>query len=550
VALAGTVSVGAQEQLPLDRLFTGDVRVDVVEIEVFVTDADGRPVFGLDREAFSLWVDGREMAISNFRSPPAPMIETTDTPSNEEVEIASAPPRHLAVFVDRMHLLPDRRAEILASLQAFLDQRLEADDRVMLAAYDGRIQVLSPFGDDPANLHDAIREVDSTHPSALEARADFLAILRCLEVQCQMPEYLWDSVRIFAREQRHHSRIMLAHLGSFIESLAGLPGRRAVLLVSDGIPVRPGESLFAAYQQRYEWVEHYGPVEYRTEANRLSLSADIEALTDLANERRVTIYSLNGGGVVNNPLATKSASLSGSQIIDIEIDFVRDSNFLGSLDRMAVATGGRTVLKPTDQTMAVVGQDLETAYSLGFNPGHEPDDKTRKIAVRVEGKGLRVRHRPSYRLATDEGRAAELTRLALITSEGANPLQISAEFAPGAQKQRRRYVVEAAVRIPVTPLTLIADAGRLRGELDVTFLLEDEDGNSTPLQNDQLPLDLPGGAASDPSGGHLTYDVGLLVRSGNHRLALTVTDVLGSTSSTLSWDLTVTADGSVSVVAR
>jgi len=547
-----TTELTAQETPPPDRLFTDRVRVDVVDVEVSVTDGKGRPVYGLDRSEFEILVDGRTVEISNFRAPLPPV----DRPAGERPAtppgVEPSPPRYLAVFVDQSNLRPDRRAAIMASLRGFLDERLAQGDRVMVAAYDSRVEVLSGFGDDAAALGEAIGAVEVTAPSTFETQAEFNRILRCLEVTCQDPELIWDEVRIYARFLRHRNRIMLAHLGNFIDSLAGLPGRRSVLLVSDGIAVRPGESLFAAYQQRYTAVEHYGPIQYRFEANRYSLTDDIRELTDLANERRVTIFSLNGGGVVGNPLALQSVAVSASQMVDVQIDFIRDSNYSGSLERVAVATGGEVIFKPTDETLDGLGRDLDGSYSLGFNPGHEPDDQTRSIKVKVLGNGYKVRHRENYRLATDEGKASDLTRLALITAEAQNPLGSSVEFVPNAERQGRTYVVAAAIRIPLEPLTLVpVGSDRVHGDLEITFLLEDEEGHSTPIQKGALPLDLPANAADVAGPAHITYDVGFLLRAGDgQRLALTVTDTLGGQSSTVSWIIGVARDGSLSATER
>jgi len=49
---------------------------------------------------------------------------------------------------------------------------------------------------------------------------------------------------------------------------------------------------------------------------------------------------------------------------------------------------------------------------------------------------------------------------------------------------------------------------------------------------------------------HITYDVGFKVRVGDHRLALSVTDQLSSTASTLTWNLAIGSDGAVVVTER
>ena len=53
-AAALSTASTAQDVQPQESRFSGSVRVDVVEVEVFVTDSQGMPVYGLDREDFHL----------------------------------------------------------------------------------------------------------------------------------------------------------------------------------------------------------------------------------------------------------------------------------------------------------------------------------------------------------------------------------------------------------------------------------------------------------------------------------------------------------------
>jgi hypothetical protein len=89
-----------------------------------------------------------------------------------------------------------------------------------------------------------------------------------------------------------------------------------------------------------------------------------------------------------------------------------------------------------------------------------------------------------------------------------------------------------------------------QGRLEFTFYLEDEKGATTPIQETELPLELPGEAVTSTTPNHITYDLGFKVRQGNHRLALSVTDPLGSATSTLTWGLTVDGEGRVIVTDR
>ena len=66
VALACLAGVSAAAQdLPA---ITEVVEVRVVNVDVVVSDAEGRPVHGLERQDFELSVNGRPMAIDYFNS--------------------------------------------------------------------------------------------------------------------------------------------------------------------------------------------------------------------------------------------------------------------------------------------------------------------------------------------------------------------------------------------------------------------------------------------------------------------------------------------------
>ncbi len=302
----------AQETPPSDRVFTDSVRVDVVNVEVFVTDKAGNPVYGLQREDFELIVKGQQMEISNFYAPPPPDVQPAEPgPIALEAVEVPPPPRHIVVFVDHTNLMPTRRQEVMDSLRGLIEERIAQGDRVMVTAYDSRVDVLSNFGDDLEAHLAALETIVKTTASTFQTQSDYNRILRCIELQCNDADIIRQDIDTYARELRHRSRIMLAHLGTVIDSTAGLSGRRSLLLVGDGIAVLPGQSLYAIYQNQY--VGQDGAMRSRFEAQRFSIDREIDEVTDLANARRVTIYALNGGGVVGNPLSMSSATFSSTQ---------------------------------------------------------------------------------------------------------------------------------------------------------------------------------------------------------------------------------------------
>ena len=51
---------------PEDEIFLDRVAVDIVNVEVYVTDTEGNPVPGLTREDFTVVEDGRPVEVVNF----------------------------------------------------------------------------------------------------------------------------------------------------------------------------------------------------------------------------------------------------------------------------------------------------------------------------------------------------------------------------------------------------------------------------------------------------------------------------------------------------
>ena len=69
LGLAAALPAAAQPgdtRSPSGPGFVEVVNVEVVNVDVYVTDADGKPVLGLGPDDFELRVDGRAVPISNF----------------------------------------------------------------------------------------------------------------------------------------------------------------------------------------------------------------------------------------------------------------------------------------------------------------------------------------------------------------------------------------------------------------------------------------------------------------------------------------------------
>ncbi|HSS52817.1 MAG TPA: VWA domain-containing protein, partial [Thermoanaerobaculia bacterium] len=166
------------------------VDVNVVNVEVYVTDAGGKPVTGLRERDFEVREDGRRVSISNFAalagsSAAARKSAPADRPEKPEaLQAEPAEPWNLIVFVDNAEIHPASRTRALQQVRDFLSQKLAPGDRVMVVSLDAGLRVRLPFSTDRAAVDAALKEVEGLATQGLSIdRARRQAYQNILTVQ-------------------------------------------------------------------------------------------------------------------------------------------------------------------------------------------------------------------------------------------------------------------------------------------------------------------------------------------------------------------------------
>ena len=121
------------------------------------------------------------------------------------------------------------------------------------------------------------------------------------------------SARTLAEGRTQRVRASLQALGGLCDQLGRMPGRKALLYLSDGLPLRPGDSLLEAWTAKFEtWaVQNDGDIRDRSrtpEAARefqrvsstlgvgaLDLGKDFDQLAARASDSRVAFYPITRG---------------------------------------------------------------------------------------------------------------------------------------------------------------------------------------------------------------------------------------------------------------
>lgn len=530
-----------QEPIP-DQPFAESIDVEVANVEVYVTGRDGRPVQGLSRDDFELLVDGRKVEIVNFSevaegsgvpakepSPVHPETAVASPPVSSPPEIAAPAPEpdplSLVVFVDNDNLRPFGRNRVLRQLRSFLDSSVGPRDRVMLVTHDQGLNVRRPLAAGRGSLTEDLAKLEKLAARGVLQDSQLRQTLQLVrELGCEREDEAEQVARSYAQGVSGDAKMTLNALASLVESLSGLEGRRAVLYVSDGFAMHPGEEVFGVLGEMCG-----ASTSFKAE----DLSAPFRKLTQLANANGVTFFTLEAAGVRN--LGSVSAE-DQSRLLSTELDLAKMGDSQQVLFNLASETGGRAVLNGNDiqADLTRVAGDLRSYYSLGYAPARSGDGKVHAIDVKVKREGARVRNRTTYTDRPREERIAARVQTALLHGVVDNPLQAALELVSSEPAERGQHLVTLRVRLPLKQVVMVSQGGVWTGQLTLWVGARDAAGRMAPVQKVRVPIRIPA-----PSGGGkeqldrlFAYDIRMrMAERGEQTVALGIQDDLGHATS-------------------
>ncbi len=575
--LPGAIQAQPEPAPEAPSTFAETIDVRVVNVDVWVTDRDGNPVTGLAANDFEVRENGRPVEVSNFfeftdgldasARERAASARRDGQPSdlNRFIPAEPPPPEHrlsLMVYIDNNNLTPTDRNRLLPFLRNFLSVQLSPYDRAMLAVYDsGSFEVGLPFTTEAWRVAEATGEVARVIGSRDRIESQRLDILR--EIDDDMVRYnaVIELVRDFAAQVRSEVDASIANVDNAIRTMAGLPGRKAILYISNGLPMRPAEDLFRAIEERFSdsrgrW--RTAPQAGSLFANARSIdaaNASLEAYQyDLARRFDELASLANANGVTFHSVAAAGARISGMNTADLRfsnsIEFTRAANLEEPLLRLADRTGGRAIVNTRNFAGGFdrIASDLQNRYSLGYSPTHIERGDTHRIEVELTdearrryGRRLSIRHRDSYVDKPASARMADLTLAALSMGEAANPMgvRISPVRGPGSEARLESGEVQSRmlVAIPIGPLTLAPTADGHEARVRLWVQVIDEEGRVSEVTEHPVPVLVKEGEIEDARELSWPFAVDVVTAPGPHRVAVGVRDDLAATTSVVTFDL-------------
>ena len=414
-----SVPQSTQPQKPEDTDVV-KITTNLVQVDAVVTDKDGKIVSDLKPDEVEILEDGRKQKITNFSynvsetSRPDKAAQPDKAAKPADKNTPSIPPgklrpedirRTIAIVVDDLGLSFESTSYVRRALKKFVDEQIQPGDLVAIIRTSGGMGVLQQFTADKRQLYAAVERVkwNSLGRSGASPFAP---------MEPPMPGGKGAAVDA-ANEDLNRFREDVFAVGTLgainyvVQGLKGLPGRKSILLVSDGFRIFGTENLR----------EYPG----KTQSKEYMAMERVRRLVDQANRASVVIYTMNATGLQYYGLnaADSTYGRTADEVRD-ELNKRRDAAWENQegLDYLAHETGGIAIRNNNDLSAGIkrVLEDQRGYYLIGYRPDNSTFDARtgrrtfHKLSLKITRPGkYNVRMRNGFYGVTDAERAEPRT---------------------------------------------------------------------------------------------------------------------------------------------
>ena len=431
--LAPTAAQQQQPPKPQEDVVRTDT--NLVQIDVVVTDKNGKQVIDLKPEDFVVSEDGKKRLVTHFSYISAVSQPETAAPIPEESKTTAelVKPvrlkreqvrRTVALVIDDLGLSYESFGFARKALTKFVDEQMQPNDTVAILRTSAGVGALQQFTSDKRQLHAAISRVrwnptgrGGLHPGGTMNEASNGADIR-------------DSIQY--TEEAEESRAgtysvgTMGTINAIVKGMGEMPGRKSIVLISEAFEID------------------------NAQGRNMQLVQELRRVTDEANANSVTIYTVDASGLQSHTFTASDtvagyhsmANLSApigmnppprtlARIDTMTSRNERDTNSpfrrLGTLSSMrgqqlgethtvlsylAQRTGGIFMPNRNDLGNSVqrIMQDQQGYYLIGFRPDESTitaagTRRLHDLKVKVKRSGLKVRSRAGYLGVNYENRA-------------------------------------------------------------------------------------------------------------------------------------------------
>ncbi len=507
------------------------MEIHIVNVDVIVTDGDGKRVHGLTRDDFEIIEDGKLQPLSHFAEyrgtgGSALTPEAAETLGEKPLDQPSQR-RTMVIFIEKFKLPGFRVDPFFASVKDLVRSSLRSGDSVSVVTFDSTAKVrLSPTSDvsvveqhldeirreciGPVTDRIAVVATEAAEVRAFEAEgAAMLAKRGLANSRPSSDDTAIHAARIHTVEARVEMNRRVATINTLLHGMAGIEGKKMLLLASH----RLGEFVGAEYYYAAGISNDNIPAQERAELDNRQA---VRSIIANANAAGVTIYPVFPTGLDYTPADPSTPDISRSVLL----------NEMVMLKEIADKTGGVTSYGTANTAVLMprVAEDLSDYYSLAYRAAARNEDAARKIVVKTKDRKLNVRSRREFVEKTDDTRMRDRVLAALHDASLDSSFQLGAEVGQPTKVSRKTQTAPLKIRIPIKALTLLPQGDKHSGSFTVYAITGGRLGDVSEVTRRTQTFDIPAGDLDRARAGHFTYNFDVIVNDKTKQLAVGVLD--------------------------
>ena len=429
------VAVANADQQQTAQRATGSEKAGVtaVLVDVVVRDKKGMPVRDLQESDFEILEDGASQAVGSFTpifeaeasmgaapvATAAPVVARTGAEGTGAIPPAAKVTPITALVFDR--LSPEGRQLAVKAARAYVSEKDPLPSMMGVFGVDLAFTSYASFTKDRAALQKALDTIETRASSTFgmdrdqKARIEDNAAFTQQQAEsatgasqgaagadaqlAQMAKDMATGFETLERDEQGYTSVN--GLFAIIGAMRQLPGRKSVVLFSEGVAIPPAvHRLFLgvidAANRANVSIYTMDAAGLRTDSEQRKIADQVNA----AGKRGLTSYA-------SSPRRESSGNEPLTKALELNEDVLRQDPHTG-LGELAQGTGG-LIFESTNNLRSGfdrVESDLRNYYLIGYTPTNSTYDGTfRKIEVKVKRPGLTVAARKGYFAVRDTGGA-------------------------------------------------------------------------------------------------------------------------------------------------
>ena len=408
------------------------LRANEVVLDVVVRDKKGHAVKDLKPNDFEVYEDNVRQDVISFRlvsregaaepkAGPKPAVNApTTAPTGPREPFSNI--SLVAMAFD--HLSPNGRNLAQKAGLSFIDESLQPDDQVAVCVIDQGLRIVQQYTNDPQTLKQALDRATTMAVSGIDSRSSERRPLEERQASAEQGQATaagsitggpgTDSSSSGAAvganaaeaallnmqtralqtfetlERAQQGQAQINSLLAIINSMQGVPGRKAILLFSEGLALPPDvkvrfSAVINAATRANVSVYTVEAGGLRTESGNAEAARELRAMSEARARQQASGLSDRSG----RPM---TMSLERNE------DLLR-LNPQSGLGELAASTGGFMIADTNDLAAGLrrIDEDLRSHYELSYAPKNTNlDGRFRQITVKLARSGLDVQTRKGY----------------------------------------------------------------------------------------------------------------------------------------------------------